>query len=82
MTVHGKIWAISRKIAEEVREVARDYSILLRLPDQDSLSDSWSSVTSNPTAEDDTLAANFDLPIYDDLDELNRWTDNFNGIHT
>lgn len=80
MTVHGELWPISRKVAEEVREVAKDYSILPPLTEQDTKSDVWISnvVVSSAMPDDIALTTDFGFQLYPDL-ELNDWASDPNG---
>ncbi|KAK9786610.1 putative Transcription factor domain-containing protein [Seiridium cardinale] len=79
MTAHGNIWAISRKIADEVQEVARDYSILSHSPKQDSVGDSWISGATSRATDDIALPMESDFPTYPDLGIIDNWADSFGG---
>ncbi|KAI0126510.1 hypothetical protein BJ170DRAFT_628962 [Xylariales sp. AK1849] len=75
LTVHGETWAISRKIAEEVREVAREYLSLPHSRNQTSCGDAWMApITTGSMSEDVPFTANFDFPLYPEVNHLDHWT--------
>lgn len=77
ITAHGKIWPISLKIAEEVREVAEDYSLIPQPMEQESVAGSWTPGSAQfPIPSDTTLPINFDFSVFPALNDLNDWSEN------
>ncbi|KAI1849052.1 hypothetical protein JX266_005013 [Neoarthrinium moseri] len=80
MTVHGEIWAISRKVAEEVREVAKEYSLIPQSPAPSSCGEMWVPGVTTGIASDDTLqTSDFDFSIFPDISHLGDWTGSQNS---
>jgi hypothetical protein len=77
MRVHGKIWPISREIADEVRFVAQDYCILQQSssPEPGSVSSHTQRASSSAATDDVAMPMSFDPPDYHDFANLNFWTD-------
>lgn len=79
VTAHGKLWPISRKIAEEVREVAQDYCLIPQLPKQNPLIDSWvPAVNPAATLGDITMPADLGLSVYADCSGPGKWNESSN----
>lgn len=80
MTVHGETWPISLKIAEEVREVEREYLSLPQSQMQTSCGDAFmAAIATGIIPEDTVLTAEFNFPLYPDLDQLDEWTTHLSG---
>jgi hypothetical protein len=75
MTVHGETWPISLKIAEEIREVEREYLSIPQHHIQTSCGDAlMAAIATGVVPEDAMLAAEFNFPLYPELDQLDEWT--------
>lgn len=73
MTAHGGIWAISQNIAEEVREVAKDYSLLPQSMEQNPPGDDWMHSMISGTIADDITLTEFDFTTCPNFGGLHDW---------
>ncbi|ETS74817.1 hypothetical protein PFICI_13301 [Pestalotiopsis fici W106-1] len=83
MTAHGKIWGISRKIAEEVKEVAQDYAVLPQSPSPEPDSSASSShalqLTPDLAMGELALPMDFDFSAYQNFGDFNSWNNNLSA---
>lgn len=84
MTSHGKIWGISRRIAQDVREVAQDYAILPQSPSPEpepSVTSSHGPQVTPDIATGGELALpfDFDFSAYQNFGDFQCWNNNLNG---
>ncbi|ORY55457.1 uncharacterized protein BCR38DRAFT_124498 [Pseudomassariella vexata] len=86
LTVHGEIWPISRKVADEVREIIKEYIPASSSSHQEievSRRSPWAlasgaDVDVIPNA---WLLPDFDLTLYPEFDHLDQWTIQGNENH-
>ncbi|KAH8682394.1 hypothetical protein BX600DRAFT_505993 [Xylariales sp. PMI_506] len=85
LNTHGETWALSQKIAEELREVTKEYLSPVKIGGQPSYIDQWTAaIPAAVSAESNTLATQASFSMYTDFGHQEDWApyiqDNFINV--